>query len=67
MKVLFCDALNIRVPPGFNSAVASAAYGQKLTQGEFVRRAIVAGIRDAGITPPPIPPAPRSPFKNRKG
>lgn len=51
MKPLFSENLHIRVPVGFNEAVASAAAEEASTTADFIRGLTIAELRRRGIKP----------------
>ena len=51
MKIRFPDALHVRVPGGLSSAIEEAARARCTSHSEWIRQALIQGLRAEGLFP----------------
>ena len=49
MKIRFPDALHVRVPTGLSTAIEAAARNRCTSGSEWIRQALIRGLRDEGL------------------
>jgi hypothetical protein len=50
MRTQFSEVVRFKVPPGVLSAVAAAAYRDHTSISEFLRRTVIARLREVGVS-----------------
>jgi hypothetical protein len=49
MRTRFDEVVRFKGPPGFLSAVAAAAFQDHTSVSEFLRRTVIARLREVGV------------------